>query len=361
MCHGPVVQLDRISDFGSEGWGFESSLGHYTRSTIFYRGYSHVPIQDFMKFFCYSIFGTLLFVLSCQKKADSPVEVCTDNTFFINLNASDCAVDIQSQLGVTSIFIENEDAERSLKINGIPNHLVGAFPNRGNPNTIAEVIQNFKTSRNPTAGNTVTSGKGYTFGVLYSGVSLDPYTAEFFITSNGQSNRDWNITALTQTFNLGLDCNNGHVQPTGKYHYHGTPSAMLTALDNGGSQMIKVGFAADGFPIYYKYIDQEGDITPVASGYQLKVGERPGNGQSAPDGCYDGTYFQDYEFIPGKSLLDACNGMLGKTPEAAQEYFYVITDNFPSSPLCFTGVPDASFRNGPAGRPQGFGHHFILD
>jgi hypothetical protein len=26
--HGPVVQLDRISDFGSEGWGFESSLGH---------------------------------------------------------------------------------------------------------------------------------------------------------------------------------------------------------------------------------------------------------------------------------------------------------------------------------------------
>ena len=26
---GPVVQLDRISDFGSEGWGFESSLGHY--------------------------------------------------------------------------------------------------------------------------------------------------------------------------------------------------------------------------------------------------------------------------------------------------------------------------------------------
>ena len=26
---GLVVQLDRISDFGSEGWGFESSLGHF--------------------------------------------------------------------------------------------------------------------------------------------------------------------------------------------------------------------------------------------------------------------------------------------------------------------------------------------
>ena len=28
MKKGSVVQLDRISDFGSEGWGFESSLGH---------------------------------------------------------------------------------------------------------------------------------------------------------------------------------------------------------------------------------------------------------------------------------------------------------------------------------------------
>ena len=33
--HGPVVQLDRISDFGSEGWGFESSLGHIKKKAQF--------------------------------------------------------------------------------------------------------------------------------------------------------------------------------------------------------------------------------------------------------------------------------------------------------------------------------------
>ena len=33
--HGPVVQLDRISDFGSEGWGFESSLGHIKKRLNF--------------------------------------------------------------------------------------------------------------------------------------------------------------------------------------------------------------------------------------------------------------------------------------------------------------------------------------
>ena len=31
---GPVVQLDRISDFGSDGWGFESLLGHKLSSRI---------------------------------------------------------------------------------------------------------------------------------------------------------------------------------------------------------------------------------------------------------------------------------------------------------------------------------------
>ena len=45
---------------------------------------------------------------------------------------------------------------------------------------------------------------GYTFGVLFSGVTIDPFTAEFFI-ENGQQNRDWNITTLTNAVNLGLD------------------------------------------------------------------------------------------------------------------------------------------------------------
>ena len=37
MKNGCVVQLDRISDFGSEGWGFESLRGHVKRiKLIFY-------------------------------------------------------------------------------------------------------------------------------------------------------------------------------------------------------------------------------------------------------------------------------------------------------------------------------------
>lgn len=176
---------------------------------------------------------------------------------------------------------------------------------------------------------------------------MDPYTAEFFQTSSGGFNREWNITTLTSSYNLGLDCNNAHVQPTGKYHYHGTPSAYVAELGIDGSKMVKVGYAADGFPIYYKYVfDENGnDIIAMESGYQLKDGSRPGNGDTAPDGCYDGTYFQDYEYVEGKTELDECNGMFGITPDAPdREYFYVITDNFPSLPLCFSGSPNNSFK-----------------
>ncbi len=41
---GSVVQLDRISDFGSEGWGFESSLGHFL--LFFFLLVNNIGAQD---------------------------------------------------------------------------------------------------------------------------------------------------------------------------------------------------------------------------------------------------------------------------------------------------------------------------
>ena len=33
--YGPVAQLDRASDYGSEGWGFDSSLVHFNKAGFF--------------------------------------------------------------------------------------------------------------------------------------------------------------------------------------------------------------------------------------------------------------------------------------------------------------------------------------
>ena len=282
---------------------------------------------------------------------DTTNEDCTNTigVFSISLDPTTCLVDIQTELGTTSQYSETVSGDvRTINVNGIANHLVGEFPNGGNPNTISIANNTYTIPLNPSVASNSTSGQGHTFGVLFSGVVMDPYTAEFFVGSTGTINMEWNITALQSTTALGLDCNNAHVQPTGRYHYHGTPSNYLDGINATGSEMVKVGYAGDGFPIYYKYgYDDDGvSIVEIQSGYELKMEPRGGDGVSAPDGCPDGYYFQDYEYVEGTSLLDECNGRFGKTPESDEEYYYVITDNFPSSPLCFSGTPDQSFRLG---------------
>ncbi|WP_176723356.1 YHYH protein [Roseivirga misakiensis] len=272
------------------------------------------------------------------------------NTFFINLDGSDCNVDIEAKLGVSSVYTEIIDEKNQLRkitINSIADHQVGEFPNPGNPNTIKVSKGTFNIPLNPKVATKTTSAQGFDSGVLFSGVSIDPFTAEMFIGSTGQMNPRYNITTLTSTENLGLDCNNAHVQPTGKYHYHGTPSALVDDEGIDGSEMVKIGYASDGFPIYYKYgYNSEGELVEHQSGYKLKEGDRGGDGVTAPDGPHNGRYFSDYKYDQNLSELDACNGRWGKTPESANEYYYVVTDNFPSVPLCFSGTPNNELRKG---------------
>lgn len=283
------------------------------------------------------------------------------DTYIINLNPEECTVHIENKLNTSSTYrekVNREEKVREITINSVANHAVGEFPNDGNPNSISVHEMSFTIPLNPTIASSITPGQGYESAVLFSGVSIDPFTGEFFVGTDGHMNREWNITTLTKAADLGLDCNNAHVQPTGKYHYHGTPSAYLRDLGADGTQMVKLGYAADGFPLYYKYgYDDNGVIQSYKSGYVLKDGKREGDGVTAPDGFYNGTYFKDYIYDDTMSDLDACNGKWGKTPESDNEYYYLITDNFPSAPLCFSGIPstDLSKRRGggPGMGPRG--------
>jgi hypothetical protein len=276
----------------------------------------------------------------------------TKNTFSIFLSAEACDVELDHVHAYTET-IDTKKGVRIIDANGIPSHKTGKFPNQGNPNTIAPQSAHYEIPLLPTRSKEKISSKGKRIGILFSGVEVDPFTNEFFQGKKG-ANREWNITTLTSTYDLGLDCNNAHVQPGGKYHYHGTPNAYLDDLGVDGSGMIKIGYAADGYPIYYKFgYNTNGEIVALESSYGLKEGHRPGDGKKAPDGVYDGTYFQDYEYKEALSELDECNGIIGKTPESESEYYYVITDNFPSSPLCFSAEPSKDFAN--QGMPGGNG------
>ncbi|MAN04333.1 MAG: hypothetical protein CMI35_14690 [Owenweeksia sp.] len=217
-----------------------------------------------------------------------------------------------------------------------------SFPAR--PELATEITQVANTSFSGTSGII-----GWIFGIANTGVPFDPVAAEGWTnTSTGEKNYEWNLEVLSTHTNLIYDCNNAH-DPM-RYHYHGTPIQYLQGIEDGSSHSGLLGYAADGFPIYYKYgyespDDASSSIVALQSSYSVKEGCRPGDGISAPDGGYDGSYVADYEYVAGKGDLDECNGRWSKTPEFPEgTYVYYITDEFPSVPRCFKGTPSTDYK-----------------
>jgi hypothetical protein len=275
--------------------------------------------------------------------------------------------------------IKTAGDKRIVDANGLPDHKPGQFPNRGNPNSISAQKYHFEMPLKPKANDEPRRIDRYTFGVAVNGVLFDPGTAEVWrpgdpIVSRPGPNtrrgpgderdRIWNYDAMGK-MNLGIDANHAHVQPTGAYHYHGLPTGLITRLRTekgpAGKDMLLIGYAADGFPIYAEYgYEKTNDgaslVKKLKSSYHLKKGTRP-KGDDGPGGKYDGTFVQDYEFIKGSGDLDECNGRKGVTPEFADgTYYYVVGDAFPFVPRFFRGAPDNSFEKHlgpPPGGPDG--------
>jgi hypothetical protein len=256
------------------------------------------------------------------------------------------------ELPASEVSITVKNGVRHIESNGIPNHEPGEFPNRGNPNAVRPLSYHFEMPAEPKVAKTSTPVERQPFGVAVNGVPFDPGTAEYW---RGDMNSGWRYDALSGNINLGVDNSNGHVQPTGAYHYHGIPNGLVASLDNSKG-MILVGYAADGFPVYASYgfkdpMDAKSDVIKVKSGYKVKEGQRP----DGPKGYYDGTFVQDFEHVEGYGDLDEHNGRFGVTPEYPEGiYHYYLTDTFPFIPRSYKGTPDESFdRRNQHGRVAG--------
>ncbi|MBK8627334.1 MAG: YHYH protein [Saprospiraceae bacterium] len=261
---------------------------------------------------------------------------------------------------VPSVKIEIVGTNRVITANSIPNHKVGLFGNVSgslNPNAIKAQNKTYTITNQPLKATqffpltNATTNSLWSFGVLLNGVELDPIAAEPWPHQGLMAtnvNWEWNLEATN--VKIGLDCNNAHVQPTGKYHYHGSPILYLQNANIPSNTMTLVGYAADGFPVYYKYAytnatDANSAVIAMTSSYRLKSGKRPGDGVTAPCGSYDGVYSNDYEFVSGLGTLDQANGREGVTPEyPTGTYYYLITDDFPNIPRYFRGTPAAEFK-----------------
>ena len=314
--------------------------------------------------------STLLVILSSCSSEDNGSsnnddKNCTDVEEVVSITTKGACSETLAFSNQMSI--DTSGSQITITSNAIPDHTVGLFGRvQGalNPNAIAEVKDSYTVDLNPTKANTITRlldpirGPQYEFGVLLNGVLIDPEAAEPWPHNRNlmdpNTNFEWNLDAMS--INLGLDCNNAHVQPTGKYHHHGAPTLYIESLKASTNKMTLLGIAADGFPIYHKYgyavvNDNTSAIKILKSSYRLKSGERPGDGESAPCGEYSGIYTNDYEYVAGLGDLDECNGREGVTPEFPDgTYYYVITDEFPYVSRCLTGTPSNSFRLGGGNR-----------
>ena len=248
--------------------------------------------------------------------------------------------------------------KRIIESNGLPDHKVAKFPNRGNPNAIAEQKYHLEVPANPQPAKGGSTGRMMSaWGVALNGVVFDPGTAEVY--NDGERSSPWHYEALTSNTTmgttpkirggLGLDENHGHVQPNGAYHYHGLPTLLLERLSGGEKKMTHIGWAADGYPVYaiYAYAnaeDPKSALKNMKSSYRLKTADRGGDGKTTPTGKPDGSFALDFEYVAGSGDLDEFGGRSGVTPEFPKgTYYYVLTEDFPFIPRKFKGTPDPSF------------------
>jgi len=238
---------------------------------------------------------------------------------------------------------------RSITANGLPDHVVGTFPNADNPNTIAAQNISASVTVTPTETSVVTPRVGATNkpGIALNGIVFDPGTAGTCndagaCQQGGQAVGNWSLEALGQTsFKWGTDTSNAHVQPNGLYHYHGIPEGLVTKLGNGNKAMTLIGWAADGFPVYARYgytvaADAGSAVKVVTASYRVKA--TPDANRPATTTYPMGTFTQDYEYVAGAGDLDECNGRTGVTPEFPNGiYHYYATDTYPYLQRCVKG------------------------
>lgn len=237
---------------------------------------------------------------------------------------------IEDKVYGTKTIVKTKGDKRVITTNALPNHKTGDFPNQGNPNTISEQNRTYSLPLHPKY-----TGKAQWVrepGIALNGVKFEPGTAEVIVCDTGENYR---VEALQETIDLGLDFNHAHVQPTGAYHYHGTPTSLVELFDTG-EDVVHIGFAMDGFPIYYSKSGQ------YKSSYKLLDGNREGedctyeNPKQQMDisvnGHHDGMFGSDFEYIKGQGDLDECNGIT-----INGNYMYFVTEEFPYVSRCLMG------------------------
>lgn len=301
----------------------------------------------------FTVIAMMLFYGCHAQKSNTAIEEkTTDGTpnYFGNYTIHD------KTFGTSTTMVIEGDY-RVMTTNALPNHETGEFPRKGNPNTISAQSKTYKIPLKPTFTGTAKWAREP--GVALNGVKFEPETAEMVICDSGENFR---VEAVQDLINLGLDFNNAHVQPTGEYHYHGISEALVGAF-NSEEDLVHLGFAKDGYPIYYSKSGAYKPSYQIIDDTYSATDCTYSNPKSSMDvelkgDEFDGTFVSDWEYVKGKGDLDECNGIY-----VNDTYMYIVTDGYPYVGRCLMGEftenrpqgPPPGQRRGGQRRPRGQG------
>ena len=236
------------------------------------------------------------------------------------------------EFGTKTVVTVSGDT-RTMVTNALPNHETGTFPNPGNPNTISEQNKTYTFPVNPKYTGIAQWIREP--GIAINGIKFEPGTAEIVACETGENYR---VEAFQDVVDFGVDFNHAHVQPTGEYHYHGSPTSIIESEDSA-EDLVHVGFAHDGFPIYYSKSEAFKSSYKKIEGNREGedcVYENPGQYKKVTvNGHHDGTFTSDFEYVQDHGDLDECNGMT-----VDGKYMYIITSEFPYVSRCLMGEVD---------------------
>lgn len=371
---GSSITLNDWTDTGSDSYliliNSENSFSDITNISSIYASTTYVGYGEQVIYNGSTIKAVTASLLQYSSEYFFKVIPVSGGSFDNSFDPASSTTDVCVTTSTTEsqVCFEVSSDLRIISSNQYPNHPTGNFPNYEGDNgeeflpiTVSRELDLTPTySGSPiyvydeTGPPTPSNDNFWKFGIASNGVEFHPMGLKPWENPDtGEENWEWQAK-VTEEGETDLDAYGAHVTSAGNYHYHGDIVGLATEED-GSRHSIIYGFAADGFPIYYKYgysdpEDPTSNVVELQSSYQLKSGTRTGTGvagEDYPDGTYDGTYIQDYEYVEDLGDLDECNGRTGVTPEYPDgTYYYVITSDFPVTPNCFFGTPAEDWKIG---------------
>jgi len=213
---------------------------------------------------------------------------------------------------------------------GVPDYSTSSFPNSESPNEVIPWQRVFRVPATPAPAEQITDLSASAFdGVILNGVLIQHRENT---CAGAECGLPYSANPMHAPALYGMDEHHAHTLTDGTYHYHGDPRDLY--IDDGTLSGI-IGLAADGYPIFGPWFDDDGIIRKATSSYQLKSGSVM---TEAGEYFYNGTYAEDYEYVADSGDLDECNGM-----EIGGQYGYYVTETFPYMMNCLRGTPDSSF------------------